>query len=248
MEVLWIFVPGILAGLCQGISGLGSGQIVMLFYPIVLGMLGSASVLQCTCVATCLYLVVKYRKHIRFKIIIRPLIFYFPFYLVMIRFAAEADVGFLTFLFGVVIILTAFYMMFFSEKFRIRPSLRTEILCAALGGTIDAFFGNGGLPIIVFLLSVLDDKEEYIGTVQTYFLATCTFGIIVRIQNGLYTAELIPYTIASVVALMIGVRISVEIVKKVNTAQVKKFVCICMAFAGVVLLANNWTAAINAIV
>ena len=242
---LWIILPGILAGLCQGISGLGSGQIVMLFYPVVIGMIGSASVLQCTCIFTCLYLVKKYRRHIRLKLIIRPLILYFPFYLIMINFAAGADVGFMTFLFGVVIILTAIYMMLFSEHVRIRPSFWTELICAALGGTIDAFFGNGGLPIIVFLLSVLDDKEEYIGTVQSYFLATCTFGTIIRILNGLYTVELVPYTAASVLALMIGVRISVEIVKKVNTAQVKRFVCICMIFAGIILLINNYEAALR---
>ena len=242
---LWIFLPGILAGLCQGISGLGSGQIIMLFYPAILGMIGSASVLQCTCIITCLYLVMKYRKYVCMRIIFRPLIFYFPFYLIMIRFAVGVDVRFLTFLFGVVIILTAVYMLFFSEKLRITPSLGAEAVCAALGGIIDAFFGNGGLPIIVDLLSVLDDKEKYIGTVQMYFLVTCTFGTVVRIWKGLYTVSMIPYTAISVAALMIGVRISVEIVKKVNTAQVKKFVCICMMFAGIILIADNWSAVIG---
>lgn len=239
---LWILIPGILAGLCQGISGLGSGQIVMLFFPIVLGVISSASILQCTSAVTCLYLAVQYRKSVRLSIIWRPLLFYFPIYLIMIQFAANADVGVLSFLFGILTIATSIYMFFFAERLKIRPTFTAAVVCSILGGVIDAFFGNGGLPIIVYLLAILDDKEEYIGTSQAYFLVTCTYGTIVRIYKGLLTPSLIPYICVALAALLIGVRISIEIMKRVNTYQVKRIVCFFMFFAGAILLVNNWTA------
>lgn len=239
-ELMWILIPGIAAGLCQSVMSFGSGVIAMLFYPAVIGMVQSASLMQCISIVTCIWLVVRYRKYINFKIIWLPLLLYFPVYLLVIPIAVNMDMGISSIILGICTLATAVYMFFFSNRITIRPSIASALSCAVLGGVIDAFFGNGGLPIVVYLLAILRDKKEYIGTAQMYFLVTCSFGTAIRLSKGILTIDLLPYAVLALIALLAGVKAGMYIVDKVDTFQIKRITCVSLALAGIFTIFSNW--------
>ena len=79
---------------------------------------------------------------------------------------------------------------------------------------------------------ILEDKEKYLGTIQLFFLITNMYTLFFRIINGIYTLDLVPYTVLGIVGIMIGKKVGVKIVNHIDAATMKKLVYAFLGFAG----------------
>lgn len=245
-EFCWILLPAVAAGMVQGLAGFGSGFITLMFFPALLGMVASASIMQCISIFTCMFIAMQYRGSINLKLIWKPLIFYFPSYLLFMRLLSGLDTTTLSLLLGLIMIGVSVYSNAFQEKLTFRPTLLAASICAVSAGAIDAFLGIGGITIVIYLLAAAKEKEEFLGTAQFFFLITCTYGTIVRFSNGLFTLEMVPYAFLALAGLLMGVFISSIIVKRIRTEQVKRFTYLFMGFAGCVITIKNLLILLNA--
>lgn len=238
MQFLLFIFPAVAGGFTQSVTGFGCGIVMMLFLPALMGVLPAATVCQCVSIFLCISMIIHYRKYASFKAIIWPLIFYFPVYLLLLNFAASMNVDILKPLLGVFLIIVSIYFTFAAGKITIKSSPFTAFICAGLGGMIDAFFGLGGPPVVIYFLNTTKSKEEYLGTIQAYFLITSIYGTCVRAAKGILTIELLPVIAIVGTSILLGVKIGNRFADRINGELLKKIVYIFIGIAGIITVAT----------
>jgi uncharacterized membrane protein YfcA len=241
-QLLWIALPAILAGFIQSVTGFGAGIVLMLFFPIVFSVLQSAALSQSIGLFLCILLLYRYRKSVNFKLILLPLLIYFPIYFAALTIAAHIRADFLKPILGIFLLCMAVYLFFFSGKFTIRAGVKSAFVCAVLSAVVDAFFGTGGPPMVVYFLATTKSKEEYLGTLQAYFTICAIYGVSVRILKGQITDSMIPLIACGMFVLMIGILLGSKIVNRINADMLKKIVYSFIGIVGVIIFITSFVA------
>ena len=130
-------------------------------------------------------------------------------------------------------------MLFFSKRIKIRPTPIAAIGCGGISGIFSGLFGLGGPPIGLYFSSVTDTHEEYLANTQFLFTVTNFFNTAMRISKRIYTADLIPLTIAGMVAINIGKLIGVKVYKGMSDETLKMTIYIFVGISGIVTLVRN---------
>lgn len=243
MDYLWFLVlPALAGGIVQGMSGFGCGIVVMLFLPTLFSVQQSSAMMQAASVILCLSMVYTYRKHVNWKLCIKPWIFYFPIFYVALTFANSLDTSFLKPILGLFLVCVAVYCICFAEKIHIRPTLGSAFVCAGISATVDAFFGIGGPPMVVYFLGTTKKKEEYLGSIQLFFWGSCLVATVLRITKGQITLHTLPSLGLLIVAVLIGKMIGGLFVKRINQALMKKVVYAFVGMAGLITFITNISA------
>ena len=213
MTAAVVFLTPIIAGLIQSVTGFGSGIFMMVFFPMIFPILGASAVSSAISLAGTCSLSWHYRKHCKWKLTVVPALIYI--------------------LVSSVAVLMAPYLptdVVFSSKMKVKANLASATVCGTLAGILGGLFGIGGPPMVIYFLAALDDKEEYLGTIQLHFFITGVYMLLFRIYKGIFTMDMIPYTILGMVGIMIGKKIGTKIVDRINAETMKKLV---YAFLGV---------------
>lgn len=63
----YIFLPPLIAGIIQGVTGFGAGIVMMMFLPLQYSVIQSAGVSSAICMILCAAMVYRYRQTINFK-------------------------------------------------------------------------------------------------------------------------------------------------------------------------------------
>lgn len=239
-QLLWVILPAVFAGFIQSVTGFGSGIVLMLFFPVVFSVIQSAAMSQCISLFTCILLLYRYRKYVDMKLMRLPLVIYFPIYFAALTAAAYIRADFLKPILGISLLVMAVYFIFFSGKFTIRAGVLSAFICSALAAIVDAFFGMGGPPMVVYFLATTKSKEEYLGTLQAYFAISGIYGVAVRILKGQITYSMIPLITGGVIVLMIGIFLGSKIVDRINAEMMKKLVYGFIGVVGVITLITSF--------
>lgn len=238
-KFLVFLLPSVLAGFVQGLTGFGFGIIVVMFFQCFLDVVSSASISQCLSFFICMSLVIQYRKHIRWKLLVKPLIFYFPGYFACLRIVEGTDVAAMKPFLGIFLVILSVYFVRFSQKVSIKDTWLTVIVCALLSAACDAAFGIGGPPMVLYMLALCNDREQYLATVQSFFMVTCFYGICMRAANGMLTADLLPMMFAGLAGMLTGVFGAAKVVSKLDGEKMKHMVYYGIGVAGMITLANS---------
>lgn len=234
--MIWVMVPAFFAGLIQGVTGFGSGVFLILFYPSFFGVALSSAMCQCLSVSLCIALVIQYRRYVRFKVCLLPLLFYFPSYFLALSAAIRLNTDHLKPVLGVFLILLSIYFTLFSDKIRIQANIWSAFVCAVLGGIVDAFFGIGGPTIVIYFMAALKDKKEYLATIQAFFMTTCAYATAVRALRGQIPVEIAPLLVMGMVTMVLGSCVSKAIVNKIDIHRMKQLVYAFIGVAGLITI------------
>jgi hypothetical protein len=237
--ILYIILPGILAGCVQGMSGFGMGIVIMLVLPLFFTVGQSAAISQTASLFLCIFIAWKYRKYTQWKVCYLPWLFYFPILFVAMPIAAKFDTVYLKPALGVFLVALSIYCIIFSEKIHLKANWKSALACAGTSALIDAFFGLGGPPMVLYFLAVTNSNEAYLGTIQTMFTLTCLVNIILRIINGQMTTQMIPTLCVIVPSLLVGVLIGGHFVKKIDQKIMKRIIYGVVGIAGVITILTN---------
>ena len=232
MTSLVVILSSIGAGLIQSVTGFGSGIFMMVFFPMLFPILQSSALSSSISFMLTCALTWHYRKIIDWKLTLLPGIVYIGMSSAAIILAPYLPTAILKKVFGVVMILLSIYFLTISGKLKIKANMVSATICAMISGVMGGLFGIGGPPMVIYFLAALDDKEKYLATIQFFFFVTGTYNVIFRIIKGIYTVDLIPYTIIGIVAITIGKKIGLRIVDKINAETMKKLVYAFLGFAG----------------
>ncbi len=239
MHAIIVFVSAVLGGLTQTVTGFGSGIVIMLFLPYIMPVMQASGLNVLMTMILNVMLIAKYKSHIRMKLVLTPALISFAVSTVSIYIGKNLELGVMKMIFSLFLIALALYFIFFSQKIRLEANLQTVLACASLAGAANGFFGIGGPPMALYFLAVTKEKEEYIGTTQTYFLLTSVYTTIIRIMSGVFDRELLLLALPGIAAILIGEWIGGRIVDKISHDKMTKLIYFFLLASGVLTLVQS---------
>lgn len=233
VHVFWICLMGALVQASTGFGfGIAAMSVMPLFVPYTtcLATIGLVSGIQC------IWIAVSYRKHIQWKTITPLAGGYFVFatltnHLVMVQPSAT-----MMRLLGGVLVLLSIYMIKFSKKLTVRPTLKAGIIAGALGGTGHAAFSIGGPPVVIYLLAATATPTAYLASINTYFAITSNYLNVVRIAQGVFTPSVLFCCVVGFAALPLGTMAGKRIVNRFSADNLRAAVYGFMCVMGVIMM------------
>ena len=232
-------IAALAAGAVQTVTGFGAAVVLMLALPRIFGVVTASAVSTSICVALSGMLAWKFRKKTNFKMIALPIVVFGVCGIVIINLIKSLDLHILGILFGVFLIALSIYNLVFAAKASLRPTKPVILVSSAVSGTFSGLFSIGGPMMALCLLPCSDDHEQYLGNMQTLFIVTNIINIIARITNGLYTADLLPYTLVGMVFILVGKEFGIRFAKKLNIEVIKKVIYVFVGISGAITLVEN---------
>jgi uncharacterized membrane protein YfcA len=220
----------------QTTCGFGNGILVMTVFPFLLPFSQSAAISSMASVLLSSLIAVRSRKFIRFDVLWPLLLSGIAVSSGVIFLAVGKSDKLLIRMLGGLLILLSLYFIFFDGKIRIKPSCTNGVAAGILGGIGGGLFSIAAPPVVVYLLSSLDLKEEYRATVTAYFAITGLSMTIVRALNGIVTWQLLKTFSAMSIAIVAGVLLGNRIFDRINVRLLRRLVYLVMAVSGLAML------------
>lgn len=140
---------------------------------------------------------------------------------------------------GVFLIALAIWLYFFSSRVRIRPILRNAALAGVISGVCGGLFSVSGPPMILYFVSVLEDKEQYMATTQCYFLINNIYLLIVRSLLHLIPSGVLTPILWGAAGLVVGSLLGGRIFQSIDGKKLKSVVYVVMAVSGLWIAING---------
>jgi len=110
------------------------------------------------------------------------------------------------------------------------------VFSTVISGIGAGLFSIGGPLLALYFNQIFDNREEHIGNLQFTFVICGTISFVTRIINGIYTADLIKYTIVGVVFIYLGQFIGNKIAGALKPRIIRIIIYILVLFAGIMTL------------
>ena len=239
LRLLAVFFGASIGGVVQALTGFGCGVLLMIFMPLLYSLLQASAITSALCIALTVSLAFRFRKSIQFKKLFLP----GSIYLVMCNFAIYVStlihMKYLLLAFGLSLVVLSVYFLMGKNRLTIRPMFGTAVVVSTISGLSSGFFGIGGPLMAPYFLSVSESKEEYIGMMQALFTLSTVTGLIARILRGIYTFDLLPATLCGSVGVIIGRRVGLKVLNKINIGMMSRLIYAMMGLSGLLTILTN---------
>ncbi|MCD7769418.1 MAG: sulfite exporter TauE/SafE family protein, partial [Oscillospiraceae bacterium] len=213
------------------------GIFCMMFFPYVIGStLGAAAVINMVTAVQATIATIHYRKHVNWRLLITPLATYFVVSWVVVHIASGLNNDMLKLMLGVLLIALSVYFIFIAKRVRMKASVGNGILAGGLGGVMSALFAIGGPPVSLYFSSATEEKEDYLATIQGYFMISNTYVVILRFTSGVVTSRVLLCAAVGLAGMLLGSLLGNTIFRKINADTMRKAIYVMMAVSGVVML------------
>ncbi|WP_125568399.1 sulfite exporter TauE/SafE family protein [Companilactobacillus insicii] len=239
MSWLFVLIPGMLAGLVQGLTGFGPAIVLMVFLPSILPMAKAAGVAGMIPVISVVMMAIHYRHYIKFKRIIWPFILYAVVASLSIHLGGLLNVHISRALLGGLLIILSLYFLFSKSGGQKEFPLYVAVIFVLISGFFSGLFGIGGPLMALYFLSLSNTKEEYMATVQMFFVLDMTYTSTFRVINGIIGANEIPIVLIGVVGAALGTIIASRILNHMNLALVSKCIYTFIGMSGIYYLTSS---------
>lgn len=219
--VSWVFVmlfAALVAGFVQGMTGFGSGIIMMIFLPSLLPINQSAGVSTLTMVIAIIMVAWHYRKALKWKKLVVPFIIYMCMAIFSVYLSKFIATGYLKMLLGLLLVALSLYYLFMNIHSVTLKSIPVYVMVvfALISGFFNGMFGIGGPLMALYFLTISDSKENYLASIQTFFLIDTVFITTMRFATGILTLGNIKYILVGMVGAIIGTILANRFVKHLN--------------------------------
>ena len=216
----------------QSITGFGSNVVMMAILPSFLPTFTSSAVADFSGFLTALLLGWKYFRKANFRILIVPLCFFLAVSALCVFLSISAPDDLLRRGLGIILLLLSLYFFFFQQKARLRPTFLSGMAMGILSGITGGLFAMAGPPFVLYALSCIEDHEEYMGTIEFYFIIVSSFTFLLRLFGGAFSAELMMMNAVTLCALALALPLGTKVVKKLNPTVIRRLVYLFMAVTG----------------
>lgn len=231
--LLFLILPTFIAGLIQGVTGFGAGIVMMMFLPFFFPVIESAALTGTIAFFITTAMAYQYRKYVNYKMILLPSIIFSIFTDVSIAFAADVNQEILKMFFGIFLVALSLFFLFSPSSQNYKPNRVVSLLFIIFSGITNGLFSIGGPLMVIYFLSKTTKKEEYLGSVQTFFWITSIVSLISRITNGVLITDHLPLILLGVVSILFGLWIANKVVDRLNADTIRKTTYILIGFSGI---------------
>lgn len=235
---LLVFTLTIAASFIQRVTGFGFGIFVMMFFPHFL-----PSYAECTTLSgllagsTALLIAVQNRQYIRWKLMGIVLLSNAIVSYIAIEYMSALSNDTLKRCFGLALILIALY--FLLPDGRIKVSFNSRFAQAGIGtisGIMGGMFAMPGPPVVLYSVSTINDKREYVATLQAFSVLFNLFYTLFRLRAGFFSATTLPLWGFGLLGVVIGTRIGNRLFRLISLTFLKKIVYLLMIVSGIVAM------------
>lgn len=122
---------------------------------------------------------------------------------------------------GVVLMLLSVYFLRYSERIRLRPTAVNGILMGIVGGSLQGLFSMGGPPMVLYYLSTISDKNQYMATLQVYFVFINISVLLMRFQQGYITGQCWRYFWILLLPMFAGMWLGVKLFRRMDEKRLR---------------------------
>ena len=231
-----IFLLTIVASFIQRVSGFGFGIFVMMFFPFFLPSYGESVMLSGLLAgSTALMIAVKNWKYIRWRMMWIVTFFNVLFSFVATEYMRSLSNDVLKQCLGVVLTLIALYFLFGEGRMgRIFKSKPAQITIGSVSGVMGGMFAMPGPPVVLYCISTLEDKKEYVATLQAFSVVFNSFYTIFRFNAGFYSENTWLWWIMGIGGAVIGSLLGSRCFELISNQTLKRIVYVMMIVSGMI--------------
>ncbi len=220
-----------LGAVLQAAIGFGFPIIGMIFMSMIFPLPVATTIVQTSGIVGVGYLFFKYFKKVRWKTLLPFLVCAIGLGSFLTWYSSGLSVSSLKLYMGILLILIATFMLFLSERVKLKATPAVGCTMGLISGAMNGFFAIGGPPVALYLMPAIDDKIAYIASANAYFFLFKVVNLPIRFTNGSVGSEHIGYLLASVAAMTIGTfvgeyKVMLKMDKKIMSKLVYGFVII----------------------
>lgn len=204
INYLVVVIVCFLGAILQAAIGFGFPIIGMIFMSMVFPLPVATTIVQSSGIVGVGYLFFKYLKHVRWKILLPFLLCAVILGSILTWYSYKVSVSNLKMYMGILLILIAFFMLFLSEKVKLKATPAVGCAMGLISGTMNGFFAIGGPPVALYLMPAIDEKLAYIATANAYFFLFKIVNLPIRFTNGSVGKEHIGFIITAIVSMTLG--------------------------------------------
>ena len=173
----------ILSSFVQSSMGFGNAMVLMAFLPFFITFSKALAYNQISCLLLTVLVVAGRWRKIRWKVmwpLIPPMVVSTIFFTFV---SLSVDQSVLKIILGLFFIGLALFFLL-SSSIKIRPTVGKGFIIGIITGVSNGLTGIGGPPVALYLRPSLSDNEEYLSTIQAFFLLQGIVGLFLRIGGG----------------------------------------------------------------
>ena len=234
----FIFFLAIIASFIQRVSGFGFGIFVMMFFPFFLPSYGESVMLSGLLAgSTALMIAIRNRKYIRWRLMGLVTFSNVLFSFVATEYMRALSNDVLKQCLGVVLILISLYFLFGEGRMgRIFKSKPAQVTIGSVSGVMGGMFAMPGPPLVLYCISTLEDKREYVTTLQAFSVVFNLFYTAFRFKAGFYSDDTWLWWVIGLVGTMIGSSLGSRCFELISNRTLKLIVYVMMIISGIVAI------------
>ena len=232
----WLTLIAAAASLVQSCTGFGFSILAMSLWPLVMPYKVAASVTALSSVAMIVFITIKLRKHINFKLMLYPLVSSTVTSLAGVFALIASPDAVMRRVLGLVLVLLSAYFIFCSGRIQISQTPANGLIAGAVSGFLSGLFNLGGPPMVVYYLSAADDKLEYNATLQCYFAINGCIVVLFHVLAGNVDLQIMQYSALSLVGVAAGTLGGCALFQRISLLWIRRLVYGFMLAFGIYLL------------
>ena len=236
--LLYIFILTVIASFIQRVSGFGFGIFVMMFFPFFLPTYGDCIMLSGLLAgSTALMIAVQNWRYIRWKLMGRVVFFNVLASYLATEYMRSLGNDTMKQCLGVMLILIALYFMFSEGRLaHIFKSRLAQISIGSISGVMGGMFAMPGPPLVLYCISTIDDKREYVTTLQAFSVVINVCYTLIRFRAGFYSDSTWLWWLVGLSGAFIGSFLGSRFFERISNRTLKYIVYMMMIISGVVAI------------
>ena len=238
MTLAFVFILTIIASFIQRVSGFGFGIFVMMFFPFFLPSYGESVMLSGLLAgSTALMIALRNWQYIRWNLMGRVVLFNVVASYLATEYMNSLGNDTMKQCLGVVLILIALYFLFGEGKMgRIFKSKLAQVTIGSISGVMGGMFAMPGPPLVLYCISTIDDKREYVTTLQAFSVVMNICYTLFRFKAGFYSEDTWIWWLVGLVGAIIGSSVGARCFERISSRTLKYIVYTMMIISGVVAI------------
>lgn len=239
MVTLFVLILTIIASFIQRVTGFGFGIFVMMFFPFFLPSYGESVMLSGLLAGTTAFLITISNMHyVRWRMMGIIVLFNVIASFLAIEYMSSLSNETLKRYLGVVLILIALYFLWGKNKSnKLFLSRWAQGIIGTISGIMGGMFAMPGPPVVLYCISSIDNKREYVVTLQAFSVIFNIFYTLFRAKVGFYSESTLLWWGAGLIGLMIGTSLGSRCSERISNQRLKQIVYIMMILSGIVAIA-----------
>ena len=238
MTLAFVFILTVIASFIQRVSGFGFGIFVMMFFPFFLPSYGESVMLSGLLAgSTALMIALRNWQYIRWNLMGRVVLFNVVASYLATEYMNSLGNDTMKQCLGVVLILIALYFLFGEGKMgRIFKSKLAQVSIGSISGVMGGMFAMPGPPLVLYCISTIDDKQEYVTTLQAFSVVMNLCYTLFRFNAGFYSEDTWLWWLVGLMGAFIGSSVGARCFERISSRTLKYIVYTMMIVSGVVAI------------